>query len=139
MIDTERQRILNAACEVLARALPEAWAIYVYGSFARGDDGPSSDVDLAVLLPPKAMPPDKLGLIAEVSRAIGREADLVNLRDANLDLIHDLLRDGRQLLVRQPDAVLGWEAERMTDYADFNPRRADILAAYLHEPLRPQP
>jgi uncharacterized protein len=139
MIDTERQRILNAACAVLASALPEAWAIYVYGSFARGDEGPASDLDLAVLLPPKAMIPDKLGLIADVSRAIGRDADIVNLRQANLDLVHDLLRDGRQLLVRCPDDVLGWEAERMSDYADFNPRRADILAAYLNEPLRTQP
>ena len=136
MIDSDRRRMLDAACRVLAAVLPDAWAIYVYGSFARGDEGPSSDLDLAVLLPPRAAIPDKLALMAEVAVATGRDVDIVSLRDADLDLVHELMRDGQQLLVRQADEVLGWEAERMSDYADFNPRRAGILAAYLDEPLR---
>ena len=60
----------------------------------------------------------------------------MNLRQANLDLVHEVLREGHQLLLRQESEVLGWEAERMTDYADFNPRRAAILARYRDEPLR---
>ena len=136
MIDSDRHRMLDAACGILAAALPQAWAIYVYGSVARGDEGPSSDLDLAVLLPPRARIPDKLELMAELARAAGRDVDIVNLRDADLDLVHALLCDGQQLLVRRADEVLGWEAERMSDYADFNPRRAGIMAAYLDEPLR---
>lgn len=132
----QRQQTLNAARDVLTKVLPEAWAVYVYGSFARGDEWPDSDVDLAVLLPPRARIQDRLALIAEISRRIGHEADIVNLREAGLDLVHEVLRDGRPLLVRHESDVLAWEAERMTDYADFNPRRADILAQYLHEPLR---
>jgi len=135
MTDADRQHMFDVACGILAAAFPDSWAIYVYGSFARGDEGAASDLDLAVLLPPRAVIPDKLGLIAELSRKVGREVDIVSLREANLDLVHDLLRDGRQLLVRREDDVLGWEAERMSDYADFNPRRAEILAAYMDEPL----
>lgn len=119
-----RDRGGQGATGPLAEALPEAWAIYAYGSFARGDEGPLSDLDLAVLLPPRAEIPDKLGLVAHLSRAVGREVDLVNLREANLDLIHELLREGRQLLVRRPDDVLAWEAERMTDAAALNVTRA---------------
>jgi hypothetical protein len=96
-------------------------------------------VDLAVLLPPKAQIPDKLGVIAEVSRAVGRDVEIVSLREASLDLVHELLRDGRQLLVRRVPDVLRWEAERMADYADLNPRRKDILAVYLNDPLRKSP
>ncbi|MEP7245707.1 MAG: nucleotidyltransferase domain-containing protein [Gammaproteobacteria bacterium] len=136
MIDSERNLILDKACRALAAALPDAWAVYVYGSFARGDEWPDSDLDLAVLLPPRAELQDKLTLIAEVSQQVGREVDIVSLRSASLDLVHELLREGRPLLVRRAGDVLGWEAERMTDYADFSPRRADILAQYLHEPLR---
>lgn len=135
MIESDRKNILDKACDVLAAELPEAWAFYVYGSFARGDEWPDSDLDLAVLLPPGVELPDKLALIAEVSRQVGREVDIVNLRGASLDLVHELLRDGQPLLIRRESDVLGWEAERMTDYADFNPRRADILALYLNEPL----
>lgn len=132
----DRRSILEKARNALATALPETWAVYAYGSFARGDEWPGSDVDLAVLLPPGAVIPDKLALIADISRAVGREVDVVSLRDAGLDLVHEILRDGEQLLVQRASDVLGWEAERMTDYAHFNPRRAEIVERYLSEPLR---
>jgi len=41
----------------------------------------------------------------------------------------------RALLIARESEVLGWEAERMSDYADFNPRRRGILNAYLREAL----
>lgn len=132
----EFPRILEAARKALTARLPRVWAIYVYGSFARGDARPDSDLDLAVLLPPGARLPDKLGLIGELSRLAGREVDLVDLREANLDLVHQVLCEGRPLLIARESEVLGWEAERMSDYADFNPRRRAILDAYLREPLR---
>lgn len=135
MSDRDRQRILDTSCSVLAAALPDVWAVYVYGSFARSDEWPDSDLDLAVLLAPGAGIPDKLALIADVSRHIGRDVDIVNLREASLDLVHELLGEGRPLLVPRESDALGWEGERMTDYADFNPRRAGILALYLREPL----
>jgi hypothetical protein len=53
MNDSDRQQILDAARALLAQVLPDAWAIYVYGTFARGDEEPGSDLDLAVLLPPQ--------------------------------------------------------------------------------------
>lgn len=132
----DRRSILEIARNALAAALPETWAVYAYGSFARGDEWPGSDIDLAVLLPPGVVIPDKLALIAEISRAVGREVDIVSLRDAGLDLVHEILRDGEQLLVQRASDVLGWEAEQMTDYALFNPRRAEIVERYLSEPLR---
>ena len=83
--------------------------------------------------------PDKLGLMASVAAATGRDVDIVDLRKANLDLIHVLMLEGRQLLVRKEDETLAWEAERMTDYALFNPRRADIVDQYIREPLQRAP
>jgi predicted nucleotidyltransferase len=130
-----RESLLDTAARIVADALPDAWAIYVFGSAARGDDTPESDLDLAVLLPPGSSIPDKLGLITDVAVAIGRDVEIVDLRRANLDLVHALLNEGRQLLVRREEETLVWEAERMTDYALFNPRRADIVEQYMRGPL----
>lgn len=47
MIQTERKSILAAACDALLAALPDAWAIYVFGRFARGEEWPGSDLDSA--------------------------------------------------------------------------------------------
>jgi len=38
MTEVDRQRILTAARDTLLAALPDVWAIYAYGSFARGDE-----------------------------------------------------------------------------------------------------
>jgi hypothetical protein len=67
--------------------------------------------------------------------SIGVRSVQVDLRHANLDLIHNELKDGRTLMERDPDAVLDWEVQQMSAYAEFNPRRADIVAQYLSEPL----
>lgn len=130
----EREQVLSTALEALRAALPDAWAIYVYGSFARGDETPDSDLDLAVLLPP-GQRPDLISLSVDISTRLNREVDLVNLRRVGLDLIREILRDGRQLHVSRPEETLAWEGERMTDYTDFNPRRADLLNFYLRQPL----
>jgi predicted nucleotidyltransferase len=51
METTERDEVLASARDALPAALPDAWAIYVFGSFASGEEWPGSDLDLAVLLP----------------------------------------------------------------------------------------
>jgi predicted nucleotidyltransferase len=61
MTEADRQRIFTAARDALLAALPDVWAIYVYGSFARGDEWPNSDIDLAVLLPADRQIEDLLG------------------------------------------------------------------------------
>lgn len=136
MTESERESVFTTAREILLAALPDAWAIYAYGSFARGDEWPDSDLDLAVLLPPGQQIPDKLELLGRISRQVHREVDLVSMRDAGLDLARELLRDGKPLIIRREADTLAWEAERMTDYAQFSPRRAEIVDAYMREPLR---
>lgn len=73
--------------------------------------------------------------MSELSAAVHREVDLVDLRTANLDLVREVLRDGQVLSLRNAPETLMWEAERLTDYGDFNARRGEILDRYLHEPL----
>lgn len=135
MTDFEHESLFDVVCEQLRADLPAVQAIYVYGSAARGDAWPDSDLDLAVLLAPGARIPDRLGLMGRLSGLARRDVSVVNLRHAGLDLILEILRDGRLLFTRDEMSTLAWEAERMTDYSAFNPRRAALVAMYLQEPL----
>lgn len=139
MTNLEQDSRLDRVRELLLADLPHVQAAYVYGSAARGDARPDSDLDLALLLAPGAQIPDRLGLMGRLSRAAQRDVSVVSLRHAGLDLIVEVLREGRLLFTRNEMLTLAWEAERMTDYADFKPRRAAIVEMYLREPLRTSP
>lgn len=138
MTDAEREMVLRRARDTLAAALPEAWEIYAYGSFARADEWPDSDIDLAVLLPAGRKIRSRFELISRVAAEVGRDVDIVDLREVGLDLVMEVLRDGRALLTRLEAETIAWESEQITAYADFKPRREALLAMYLQEPLRNQ-
>ncbi len=130
MSAADRERILSAAMSALLEALPHAWAIYAFGSFARGDEWPQSDLDLAVLLPPGERIPDLLGLIHEIAARTRREVDLVDLRTASDILRAEVLRDGRVLHVSRPDEVLEWEAGAMSRHAHHREEIRELLADF---------
>jgi predicted nucleotidyltransferase len=130
MSDTDRQRILVAARDTLLTAFPNAWAIYVYGSFARGDDSPESDIDLALLLPPDEKIDDLLSVISDVSTRVHREVDLVDLRRVSDVLRREVLAEGQTLYVSQRDLVLEWEGTAISRYQRYREEVADLLADF---------
>jgi predicted nucleotidyltransferase len=119
MPSPDRQSILASARDALLSAFPNAWAIYVYGSFARGDESPASDVDLAVLLPPDETIADLLGVISEVATRIHREVDLVDLRRVSDVLRREVLTDSQTLYISRPDQVLEWEGTAISRYQRY--------------------
>lgn len=127
MTPAQREQVVTAARDAVLAALPHAWAIYVYGSIARGDEWPGSDLDLAVLLPPGERITDKLALISEISMRVGREVDLIDLRAVSDVLRREVLADGRVLHVSHRDHVLLWEASAMTRYGYHREEIREIL------------
>ncbi len=65
----------------------------VFGSAARGDDRPDSDLDLLVQPPADADVLDMLQLEETLSGILGRDVDLVSDRGLDSRLDQDILRD----------------------------------------------
>jgi uncharacterized protein len=127
MSDSDRRLTLSAARDALLAAFPNVWAIYVYGSFARGDEVSSSDIDLAMLLPPDEQIGDILAVLSDVSTHVHREVDLVDLRRASDVLRREVLADGRQIYVARPDEVLEWEGTAVSRYQRYREEVRDLL------------
>jgi predicted nucleotidyltransferase len=126
----ENKSVLTSARDALLEAFPNAWAIYVYGSFARGDDMPESDVDLALLLPPEEKIIDLLGVISDISTRIHREVDLVDLRQVSDVLRREVLADGEILHISEPDRVLEWEGTAISQYQRYREEVAELTADF---------
>jgi len=107
--------------------MPRLMACYLFGSAARNEASPSSDLDVAVLLPPGERIPDYLTLSALLSDAAGRQVDLVDLRQAGDFLRVEVLRDGRPFYVADREQVLVWEGEAISEYGSHMERIRPLL------------
>jgi len=113
---------------------------YLFGSAARGQMRPDSDVDVGVLTSgPHGDAPNRLtlasmqpGLQADLQEAARRPVDLVVLNHASPDLIHRVLRDGQLLVERDRSARIQFEVRARNEYFDVLP----FLNRYREAALR---
>jgi len=101
--------VLDALRSELARRADVELAI-VFGSFARGESGPTSDVDLAVAGPDV----DRLALAAELALLLGREVDVVSLDTDDIVLLGEIIRDGRVIHEGRPGASARFRARGLS-------------------------
>ncbi len=107
--------------EVLARdeRVDCAW---LFGSTARGEAGPLSDVDVAVLLSPSLAPQERLDVAAALWENLERRCprvDLVILEEAPPALRHRVFRDGILLIERDERRRVAFETRAIQEYLDF--------------------
>ena len=106
--------------------VPGTVAVYVFGSVARDNDGPASDVDIAVLfdqVPPSTLMGPRLSLEGRLEQALGRPVDLVVLNTASADLVHRVLRDGDLVVDRDRARRIRFEVAKRNEFFDLQPIR----------------
>jgi predicted nucleotidyltransferase len=114
---------------------PYVKVAYLFGSCARGDVGPLSDVDIAVLLDGRVSPFEfRLRLSASLAQALGSEYfDLVTLNDAPLLLKYEVVRGGR--VIKEDKKIrVTFETRVLSEYLDTAYLRR-TQRAYLKEQL----
>ncbi|MBA3065277.1 MAG: nucleotidyltransferase domain-containing protein [Nanoarchaeota archaeon] len=83
--------------EILIRAIGDEYLLFVFGSFAKGDNDRESDIDLA-LYRDKKITSGEIAAIKEVlNKSVHtlREIDLVNLTDSvSKELLENILKEG---------------------------------------------
>jgi predicted nucleotidyltransferase len=103
-----------------------AVAVYLFGSVARNEAGPASDVDVGVLFasqPPATLDSPQFALEGELEAVLGGPVQVVALNRAPADLVHRVLRDGRIVLDRDPGARIRFEVRSRNEYFDLAPIR----------------
>ncbi len=121
----------TAAIEARLKAFFErdprgAVAVYLFGSVARGDAGPDSDVDVGILFatePPATLDSPQFAIEAELERLLGCPVQVVALNRASADLVHRVLRDGRLVLDHDRSSRIRFEVRSRNQYFDTAPIR----------------
>lgn len=124
------EAVLDSLRERLERR-PEILEAYLFGSHARGEAMPHSDIDIAVYVHREHLPPAPWGYAAELTAdlmaGLGRnDIDVVVLNDAPPLLYHRVLRDGERLLSRDLAATTTREGYAISRYCDYLPHLRKI-------------
>lgn len=115
---------LDRAAERLAHD-PRVLAVWAFGSQAMGTAGPSSDVDVAVLLDRTLDLTEELRLRSALVDALRRDdIDLVVLNQAPPLLRYEVLAHGSLLFARHPEPVQEFEERALREYLDTSYLRA---------------
>lgn len=99
----------------------------LFGSTARGTDRPSSDVDVAVL----GRDLDTLALARDLSRAIGREAQVVDLDAVGYPMLQAIVRDGVVVAEHERGCAARWRSRALVDLENDRPWFERMRDAYI--------
>jgi uncharacterized protein len=131
-MQTISQSIIN---DIALAHFPAAQGIYLFGSYGTENEWPTSDVDIALLLPhAEAARERQLGLSScrmELERALRREVDLVNLRRVNTVFQKEIISEGRLIHCADSQALDEFEMLVISFYQKLNEERREILEAFF--------
>lgn len=112
----------------LRAKIPDLIAVYLFGSTARGDSNPESDVDVAVLCGSTLPGPVRFDLEARLEERLRRSVDLVDLRTASAVFRVRVLEDAILIADIDPARRAVFECFALANYARLNEERAAILS-----------
>lgn len=113
-----------------AEAWPELKLAVLFGSTARGEARPRSDVDLGILLDPYSVEL-RFRVEADLGRAAGRPVDVILLDGAPPLLRFEIAREGILLFQREDHLWTGFKAKAMVDWWDWAPTHRMIAAGVV--------
>jgi len=98
----------------------------LFGSLVKGDAGPDSDIDIAILANHNLEVHEIMQLISQIASITGRPVDLVDLAQAGEPLLGQILSGGRMIL--GDDATYaGLISKHVFNSSDFVPYQQRIL------------
>jgi predicted nucleotidyltransferase len=117
--------------EAVLRRFPDAQAVYLFGSRGSEEERPESDIDIALLLPPrKVVEAGALDdLRFELESIHQKDVDLINLRMASTVLQKEVVAACRRIYCADKYAADEFEMLTISLYQKLNEERAGILQA----------
>jgi uncharacterized protein len=126
--------VYDTIISIVLDAYPQTEAIYLFGSFGTADEWPSSDVDIALLLPPaEARQAGSLALSdlhLALASALDKEVDLINLRQVSTVMQKEVIFNGRRIYCRDEYAADTFEMLVISFYQKLNEERRGILEEF---------
>lgn len=121
----------NTIIQTVLKHYPDVQAIYLFGSHGTEDEWPDSDVDIALLLPPRRATETEYlpmsDLCFELMALLKKQVDLVNLRRVPTVLQKEIVVSDRRIYHADAYAADEFEMLTLSYYQKLNEERAEIV------------
>jgi len=118
---------LTNLVEQLQSAFPNLLAVYLFGSFAKGEAHTQSDIDLAVLLAGNSEPVALWDVGQAIATEINRDVDLIDLRQASTVMQYQIITQGQRLWALDSQAAI-FESFILSEKTNLDTARSGILS-----------
>ncbi|MDZ7703216.1 MAG: nucleotidyltransferase domain-containing protein [Trueperaceae bacterium] len=127
----EQKTVETIIVQKVLEHLPRTQAVYLFGTYGTDHEWPHSDIDIAVLLPPRiAKTIDSRDLIAAqnvLELTLGKPVDLINLRRIDTVLQFEIVTTDRRIYTADAYAADEFEMLTLSFYQKLNEERAELL------------
>lgn len=106
-------------------------AVYLFGSRARGENRPGSDVDLAFLGPESLDPVQVFDAAGDLAQRLGFDVDLVDLHEASTVMRAQVVGGGTRIHEGDRQAVSEFEMYAFSDHARLQEERRAVVESFL--------
>ena len=114
---------------------PAAQAVYIFGTYGTEYERAGSDVDIAVLLPPRLAKAAGLLAVSELrfdlEDSLKKDVDLINLRRVPTVLQKEVIAAARRIHCADEYAADEFEMLTLSYYQKLNEERAGIISDIL--------
>ena len=105
---------------------PEVVAAYLFGSYARGHAGPSSDVDVGVLIDQGKIPKDEdvtMTYTVGLGRRLRKDFHIVIMNHAGEGILAQIFKHGKCIFERDSEMFARFKTSMYSRIADFGYHR----------------
>ena len=113
--------------EILLQEIKNIDAIVLFGSYARGKERNTSDIDVAIKPNEEIDKKQMFNIKNKLEEAIGIDVHLINLNTINDDFIYEILISGKTLYCNDQYKFEMYKLKKYSDYFLFNEDRKPII------------
>ncbi|AWE08541.1 nucleotidyltransferase domain-containing protein [Lysinibacillus sp. 2017] len=103
--------------------------IILFGSFAKGTTHEESDVDLAYFTDKQLSSYERFELAGELALLIGREVDLVDIKQIDTVFTMQIFEQGIPIYIRNENEYIRQKMRAYSMYATLSEQRAKVIDA----------
>lgn len=101
--------------------------IILFGSYARGEQRPDSDVDLAIKSPKEISKKEIFELTQELEQLLKKDIDLIDLNAISDSFRYEILMNGQVLYCEDSYKFDLYKLDMFREYLELNESRKDII------------